>query len=60
LTTPAWAQDYKGAACVIFVDDKIVLARDFLSNRLSFPGGYIDHGELPEQPHNAKRMKKPV
>jgi membrane-associated phospholipid phosphatase/8-oxo-dGTP pyrophosphatase MutT (NUDIX family) len=49
LITPLWAQDYKGAACIIFVDDEIVLVRDFLSNRLSFPGGYIHQGESPEQ-----------
>ncbi|MEQ1483944.1 phosphatase PAP2 family protein [Methyloglobulus sp.] len=49
LVAPAWAQDYKGAACVIFVNDKIVLVRDSLSNRLSFPGGYINRKERPEQ-----------
>lgn len=49
LATPVWAQDYKGAACVIFVNDKIVLVQDSLSNRLSFPGGYINRGESPEQ-----------
>jgi membrane-associated phospholipid phosphatase len=49
LASPAWAQDYKGAACVIFANDKIVLVQDSLSNRLSFPGGYINRGERPEQ-----------
>lgn len=49
LAAPAWAQDYKGAACVIFANDKIVLVQDFLSNRLSFPGGYINREEHPEQ-----------
>ncbi len=47
--TPVSAQDYKGAACVIFVNDEIVLVRDMLSNRLSFPGGYLHSGESPEQ-----------
>ena len=47
--SPCWAQAYKGAACVIFVGNEIVLVRDFLSNRLSFPGGYVDGGESPVQ-----------
>jgi membrane-associated phospholipid phosphatase/8-oxo-dGTP pyrophosphatase MutT (NUDIX family) len=49
LTTPSKAQEFKGAACVIFVNDEIVLVRDYLSNRLSFPGGYITQGESPQQ-----------
>jgi membrane-associated phospholipid phosphatase/8-oxo-dGTP pyrophosphatase MutT (NUDIX family) len=53
LTTSVWAQDYKGAACVIFVNDNAVFVRDFLSNRMSFPGGYVNRGESPEQ--TAKR-----
>ena len=47
------AQEYKGAACVVFVENEIVLVRDILSNRLSFPGGYLHPGETPE--HAAQR-----
>ena len=46
---PVNAQDYKGAACVIFVNIETVLVRDLLSNRLSFPCGYLHSGESPEQ-----------
>ena len=49
LASLASAQEYKGAACVIFVNHEIVLVRDMLSNRLSFPGGYLHSGEGPEQ-----------
>jgi membrane-associated phospholipid phosphatase len=49
LASPASAQDYKGAACIIFVNDEIVLVKDTLNNRLSFPGGYLHSDESPEQ-----------
>ncbi len=42
------AEDYQGAACIITVNDEIVLVRDTLSNRLAFPGGYIKSGETPK------------
>lgn len=42
-------QEVKGVACIIFADNNVVLIRDLLSNRLSFPGGYVDRGETAEQ-----------
>jgi membrane-associated phospholipid phosphatase len=48
LPLPVSAQEYKGAACVVFVENEVLLVRDILSNRLSFPGGYLNPGEPPE------------
>lgn len=42
-------QEVKGVACIIFANNNVVLVRDLLSNRLSFPGGYVDRGETAEQ-----------
>lgn len=38
-----------GAACVLKIDDRILLVQDRLSRRFSLPGGYIDPGEAPAE-----------
>lgn len=41
------ADEVVGAACIVRVDDKLVLVHEILTRKLSLPGGLVESGEDP-------------